>query len=107
MLTATGQTDRLTPVMRAHEQRLGRPLHEALAEAYRTRTLAEIAADFGVTEGAISKWFKRLGIPTSHRKGVVHDSDGTPAARACGESMKTEARPTLPGVEGAGSATKG
>lgn len=53
--------------MRAHEQRLGRPLRDALAELYETKNMRQIAEQLGVSEPTISRWFDRMQISTGQR----------------------------------------
>lgn len=44
------------------EQRLGRPLEQALAELYETKTTTQIAEVWGLSNATISRWLKELGI---------------------------------------------
>ena len=85
----------LTPAMRAHEMRLGRPLAEVLVEDYGDRDLAQIAADFGVSTKTVMRWLARLGL--QRRLVSVHDEDGTPAGVAAQEVAATRA-----GAQGSG-----
>jgi hypothetical protein len=50
--------------MQILEARLGRPLEVVLEEMYidQGMTLAQVAAQFEVTEGTISDWLRRVGI---------------------------------------------
>jgi transposase len=50
--------------MQILEATLGRPLETVLEEMYvgRGMTLAQVAAEFEVTEGTISDWLRRVGI---------------------------------------------
>jgi DNA-directed RNA polymerase specialized sigma24 family protein len=59
-----------TAAMLRIELARGRPIEELLAELYEAKglTYAEIAADLGITEGALSNWMWRLGI-TPRRPG--------------------------------------
>lgn len=57
-----------TPRMREIEEQEGRPLREVLEELYRLHTMEEIGDRYGVSNGTVSNWFMRLGIPTSHSR---------------------------------------
>lgn len=50
--------------MQLLEAKLGRSLAEVLEELYLDRewTLAQVAAEYGVSEGTISDWLRRVGI---------------------------------------------
>ena len=94
--------------------------HQGLAEARRNAgisqqiaasragvalsTLQNAEAGKNEIRGSVVAFLARLyGITADSL--YVHTIDGTPAGTACGESSDTEPRPTLPGVEGAGSTT--
>lgn len=44
------------------ETRTGRPLEEYLADLYRTMTQPQIAAELGLSDATISRWFRELDI---------------------------------------------
>ena len=61
--------------MQRIEAREGRPMDEILRDLYCVQqlTVEEVAAELGLTKGAISRWLERFGIdrrPTSWRKAV-------------------------------------
>jgi hypothetical protein len=62
-----------TREMQRIEAREGRPMDELLRELYleQEQTVDQIAARFGLTKGAISRWLTTFGIearPTSWRR---------------------------------------
>lgn len=52
----------LTGPMRRVEERLGRPLAEAIRESYATGTLDDVAELLGVNRSTAANWMERLGI---------------------------------------------
>ena len=60
-----------TYAMRMVEGRTGKPIEQTIREEYveAGRTMDAIAADLGISTGALSRWMVALGIPARGRGG--------------------------------------
>lgn len=86
MSSATGNIRRPSAAMRAHEERLGRPLREVFLDPdYREMSSAQLAEVFSVSDRTIRLWLQELGL---ERRTVIvpsHTENGATSPDARGK----------------------